>query len=67
MIARAREIGVTLTPAGATFPYGRDPQDRNIRIAPTFARLEDVEAATDVFVLCVELESIGQILSTRAC
>ncbi len=67
VIARAREIGVTLTPAGATFPYGRDPQDRNIRIAPTFARLEDVEAATDVFVLCVELESIGQILSTRAC
>ena len=67
VVARAREIGVTLTPAGATFPYGRDPQDRNIRIAPTFARIEDVEAATDVFVLCVELESIRQILSTRAC
>ena len=67
VVARAREIGVTLTPAGATFPYGRDPQDRNIRIAPTFARVEDVEAATDVFVLCVELESIREILSTRAC
>ncbi len=66
VIARARETGVTLTPAGATFPYGRDPEDRNIRIAPTYARLKDVEAATDVFVLCVELESIQQILSTRA-
>ena len=66
VIARAKETGVTLTPAGATFPYGRDPQDRNIRIAPTFPRLEDIEAATDVFVLCVELESIEQILATRS-
>jgi DNA-binding transcriptional MocR family regulator len=65
VIARARAIGVTLTPAGATFPYGRDPDDRNIRIAPTFPRLSDVEAATDVFVLCVELESIEQILARR--
>ena len=66
VIARARAIGVTLTPAGATFPYGRDPNDRNIRIAPTFPRLADVEAATDVLVACVELESIEQILSTRS-
>ena len=66
VIARARAIGVTLTPAGATFPYGRDPDDCNIRIAPTFPRLEDVEAATDVFTLCVELESIEQILARRA-
>ena len=65
VIARARSIGVTLTPAGATFPYGNDPDDRNIRIAPTFPRLEDVEAATDVFTLCVELESIEQILARR--
>jgi len=66
VIARARANGVTLTPAGATFPYGKDPDDRNIRIAPTFPRLEDVEAATDVFTLCVELESIEQILARRA-
>ncbi len=65
VIARARAIGVTLTPAGATFPYGADPNDSNIRIAPTFPRLADVEAATDVFVLCVELESIEQILARR--
>jgi hypothetical protein len=57
---------VTLTPAGATFPYGADPDDRNIRIAPTFPSLADVEAATDVFTLCVEIESIEQILRERA-
>jgi DNA-binding transcriptional MocR family regulator len=66
VVARARSIGVTLTPAGATFPYGRDPHDANIRIAPTFPRLADVEAATDVLVLCIELESIEQILAQRA-
>jgi len=65
VVARARAIGVTLTPAGATFPYGVDPNDSNIRIAPTYPRLADVEAATDVFVLCVELESIEQILARR--
>ena len=65
VVARARTIGVTLTPAGATFPYGADPNDCNIRIAPTFPRFADVEAATDVLTLCVELESIEQILARR--
>ena len=65
VVARAKAIGVTLTPAGATFPYGKDPQDRNIRIAPTFPSLADVEAATDVLVLCIELESIELILAGR--
>jgi DNA-binding transcriptional MocR family regulator len=66
VVARARAAGVTLTPAGATFPRGADPNDNNIRIAPTFPTLADVEAATDVFTLCVELESIEQILASRA-
>jgi DNA-binding transcriptional MocR family regulator len=66
VVARARAAGVTLTPAGATFPHGVDPNDSNIRIAPTFPTLADVEAATDVFTLCVELESIEQILAARA-
>jgi len=65
VVARAKSVGVTLTPAGATYPYGKDPRDSNIRIAPTFPRLGDVEAATDVFVLCVELESIADILAKR--
>lgn len=66
VVARARAAGVTLTPAGATFPHGADPNDSNIRIAPTFPALADVEAATDVFTLCVELESIEEILASRA-
>ena len=55
VVALAGELGVALTPAGATFPHGKDPEDRNIRLAPTFATLEEVEASVDVFTLCVRL------------
>ena len=55
VVALAAELGVALTPAGATFPRGEDPEDRNIRLAPTFATLEEVEAGVDVFTLCVRL------------
>ncbi len=54
-VALAKELGVALTPAGATFPHGRDPDDRNIRIAPTFATVEAVEASIDALALCVQL------------
>lgn len=54
-VALAGELGVALTPAGATFPHGHDPEDRNIRIAPTLATLEEVEAGIDVLALCVRL------------
>jgi aspartate/methionine/tyrosine aminotransferase len=66
VVRLAREAGVTLTPAGATFPRGCDPQDRNIRIAPTFANVSDVQAAMEVFTLCLQLASTRQILETRA-
>jgi len=65
VVRLAREAGVTLTPAGATYPYGRDPDNRNIRIAPTFANVDDVQAAMEVFVLCLQLASARQILSSR--
>ena len=55
VVALAAELGVALTPAGATFPHGKDPEDRNIRLAPTFATLAEVEAGVDVFTLCVRL------------
>ncbi|MCC2685361.1 MAG: aminotransferase [Paenibacillaceae bacterium] len=58
VVQRAAEVGVTLTKAGATFPYGRDPRDRNIRIAPTFPSLADVHAAMDVLCLCIKLVSV---------
>jgi len=65
VVALAKSAGVTMTAAGATFPYGKDPLDRNIRIAPTFPSLRDVEAAAEVFTLCVELASIDHFLERR--
>jgi aspartate/methionine/tyrosine aminotransferase len=56
--ALAAEAGLSLTPPGATFPYGRDPQDRNLRIAPTFASLDNVKVAMQILVLCVKLASV---------
>jgi DNA-binding transcriptional MocR family regulator len=58
VVQRAAEAGVTLTKAGATFPYGRDPRDRNIRIAPTFPSLADLHTAMDVLCLSIKLVSI---------
>ena len=62
VVRLAAEAGVKLTPAGATFPYGRDPADRNIRIAPSFPSLQDIKAAMEVFVVCVKLASVRQKL-----
>ena len=61
VVALAGELGVALTPAGATFPHGEDPEDRNIRLAPTFATLEEVEAGVDVFTLCVRLAAARRV------
>ena len=55
IIARAAAAGVRLTPAGAAFPYGRDPEDRNIRLAPSYPSVEDVDRAMQVFVGCVQM------------
>lgn len=54
----AGKIGVKLTPAGATFPYGKDPENRNIRISPSFPSLEDLQASMEAFVVCVKLASV---------
>jgi DNA-binding transcriptional MocR family regulator len=54
----AGEAGVTLTPAGATFPYGRDPRDRNLRLAPTYPTLREIEQAMEVFCACVKVASL---------
>ena len=55
IVSLMKELGVTLTGAGATWPYGNDPYDSNIRIAPTFPSLEELGAALDVFVLASKL------------
>ncbi len=56
--------GVKLTDAGATFPYGRDPQDRNIRIAPSYPTLDELLQATGIFCLCVRLAAVEKLIET---
>ena len=65
IVALMAELGVTLTGAGATWPYGRDPLDTNIRIAPTFPSLTNLGAALDVFVVAVKLVSARLALAER--
>jgi DNA-binding transcriptional MocR family regulator len=55
IVGLMKELGVTMTGAGATWPYGKDPLDSNIRIAPTYPSLEELSSALDVFVLVVKL------------
>ena len=62
VVRLAGDIGVKLTPAGATWPYGRDPQDSNIRLAPTYPALRDVQATVEAFVVCVKLATVNQRL-----
>ncbi|WP_237066351.1 aminotransferase class I/II-fold pyridoxal phosphate-dependent enzyme [Microbulbifer guangxiensis] len=62
VVELAAGAGVKLTPAGATFPYGKDPEDCNIRIAPSFPPLEELDTAMSVFVLCVKLASVRKAL-----
>ena len=63
IVAKCKEAGVVLTGAGATYPYGVDPKDSNIRIAPSFPTPEEMAAATDLFVLCVKLVSVEKLLN----
>lgn len=62
IVNKCREAGVVLTGAGATYPYKKDPKDCNIRLAPTFPTPEELSLATDLFVLCVKLVSVNQLL-----
>ena len=63
VVALAKEAGVTMTGAGATWPYKNDPKDSNIRIAPTLPPLEELEQALDVFVTCVKLAAVEKLLA----
>ncbi len=61
-VALCKEAGVTLTGAGATYPYGKDPEDKNIRIAPTFPSRDELCKAVEILCLCVEISAIEKIL-----
>ncbi len=63
IVRLAGEAGVIMTPAGAPFPYGNDEQDTNIRIAPSFPTVEDINSAMEVFVVCIKLASVRQKLA----
>lgn len=62
IVSKCREMGVVLTGAGATYPYGKDPKDSNIRIAPSFPTIAELETAVEIFVISVKLVSVNKLL-----
>ena len=62
VVSMCKDAGVEMTGAGATYPYGKDPDDCNIRIAPSFPVLDDLRLATELFALCVKLASVKKLL-----
>jgi DNA-binding transcriptional MocR family regulator len=54
--------GVLMTPAGASFPYGKDSRNRNIRIAPSFPSVDELNKAMEIFCICIQIASINKLL-----
>ncbi|WP_020674453.1 aminotransferase class I/II-fold pyridoxal phosphate-dependent enzyme [Methylopila sp. M107] len=65
-VALAKEAGLALTPAGATWPYGKDPEDANLRLAPSFPTLADVKVASEGIAICMALASAEAVKAGRA-
>ena len=63
IVAKCKEAGLVLTGAGAAYPYGNDPEDSNIRIAPTLPPIEELKVATDLFVTCTKLVTVEKLLA----
>ena len=63
IVAKAKEAGLIMTNAGATYPYGKDPHDSNIRIAPSYPTLDEIKRAMEVFTLSVKLVSVETLLA----
>ncbi len=62
IVAKCKDAGVVMTGAGATYPYGKDPHDSNIRIAPSFPTLDELKQAAEIFCVCVKLVSVEKLL-----
>ena len=65
IVKRCKKCGVKMTPAGATWPYGKDPCDRDIRIAPSYPSLDDLRTATSLFALSVKIVSAEKLLAQK--
>ncbi len=65
IVTKCKKAGLIMTGAGATYPYGKDPYDRNIRIAPSYPMLNDLVLAMELFTLCVKIVSIDKILAEK--
>ncbi len=65
IVKMALEAGITMTPAGSTYPYGKDPRDRNIRIAPSLPSMDELKNAIEIFCICVQIVSVDKLLNSR--
>ena len=65
VVQLCKEAGVQLTSAGAAYPYGKDPRDSNIRVAPTYPPVSELEIAMDLFCLCTKLAAVEKLLETK--